>query len=173
MWDLPRPGIELMSLGLQGGFLTTGLPGKPSLFILCLVVVWGFPCGLDSKESACNAGDLSSLPGLGRSPREENGFFTPVFLPGDNHGQRSLVGCSPWACKESDTTEWLTLSFLLSLKVGCWNRPWSLLMVLFPSVCQILLHVFQYSVAKNICLKLVYLPDGYILLWSQNLSLYN
>ena len=30
---------------------------------------------------------------------------TPVFLPGDSHGQRSLVGCSPWVHKESDTTK--------------------------------------------------------------------
>ena len=34
---------------------------------------------------------------------------TPVFLPGEFHGQRSLVNYSPWDCKESDTTEWLTL----------------------------------------------------------------
>ena len=33
---------------------------------------------------------------------------TPVFLPGESHGQRSLVGCSPWGCKESDTTEQLS-----------------------------------------------------------------
>ena len=30
---------------------------------------------------------------------------TPVFLPGESHGQRSLVGCSPWGHTESDTTE--------------------------------------------------------------------
>ena len=30
---------------------------------------------------------------------------TPVFLPGESHGQRSLAGYSPWGCKESDTTE--------------------------------------------------------------------
>ena len=35
--------------------------------------VWGFPGGSDGKESACNAGDLGSIPGLGRSPGEENG----------------------------------------------------------------------------------------------------
>ena len=35
---------------------------------------------------------------------------TPVFLPGEFHGQRSLVGYSPWGHKESDTTELLTLS---------------------------------------------------------------
>ena len=34
---------------------------------------WGFPGGSDGKESACNAGDLSSIPGSGRSPREGNG----------------------------------------------------------------------------------------------------
>ena len=33
----------------------------------------GFPGGLDSKESACNAGDLASIPGSGRSPEEGNG----------------------------------------------------------------------------------------------------
>ena len=33
---------------------------------------------------------------------------TPVFLPGKSHGQRSLVGYSPWACKELDTTEQLS-----------------------------------------------------------------
>ena len=30
---------------------------------------------------------------------------TPIFLPGESHGQRSLAGCSPWGCKELDTTE--------------------------------------------------------------------
>ena len=34
--------------------------------------VMGFPCGSDSKESACNAGDLGSIPGSGRSPGEGN-----------------------------------------------------------------------------------------------------
>ena len=36
--------------------------------------------------------------------------FTPVFLPGETYGHRSLAGSSPWGQKESDTTEWLTLS---------------------------------------------------------------
>ena len=35
---------------------------------------------------------------------------TPVFLPGESHGQRRLVVYSPWGCKESDTTELHTLS---------------------------------------------------------------
>ena len=36
---------------------------------------------------------------------------TPILLPGEPHGQRSLVGCSPWGCKESDMTEQLHFHF--------------------------------------------------------------
>ena len=39
---------------------------------------------------------------------------TPVLLPGESHGRRSLVGCSPWGLKESDTTERLHFYFSLS-----------------------------------------------------------
>ena len=43
---------------------------------------------------------------------------TPVFLPGKSHGQRNLAGCSPWGCKESDTTEGR------SMHTGAWlPRP--------------------------------------------------
>ena len=57
---------------------------------------------------------------------------TPVLLPGKSHGQRSLVGCSPWGCEESDTTEWLHFDFLLSrtgegngnpLQCSCLENP--------------------------------------------------
>ena len=67
----------------------------------------GLPERLRCKESACSAGALGSIPGLGRSPEEENGSS---ILPGEFHGQRSLVGYSPWGCKESDMTELLTFS---------------------------------------------------------------
>ena len=40
------------------------------------MILRGFPGGLDGKASACNAGDLGSIPGLGRSPGEGNG--TPL-----------------------------------------------------------------------------------------------
>ena len=39
---------------------------------------------------------------------------TPVLLPGKSHGRRSLVGCSPWGCSESDMTEQLHFHFSLS-----------------------------------------------------------
>ena len=65
--------------------------------------------GQSGKESACNAGDaedLGSIPGLGRSiPWRRAWQPTPGFLPERFHGQRSLVGYSPWGHKELDTTE--------------------------------------------------------------------
>ena len=65
----------------------------------------------------CKAGDLGSIPGLGRSPGERRDWQpTPVFLPGEFYGQRSLVGYSPWGLKEWDTTEWLTRPLLLLLR---------------------------------------------------------
>ena len=45
-----------------------------------------FPCGSAGEEFACNAGDVSSVPGLGRSPGEGKEIPTPVFWPGEFHG---------------------------------------------------------------------------------------
>ena len=66
-----------------------------------------FPGGSDGKASARNAGDLGSIPGMGRSLGERHG--NPLQYPclEKFHGWRSLVGYSPWCHKESDTTEWL------------------------------------------------------------------
>ena len=66
---------------------------------------WGVPKDSDGKESACKVSDPGSVPGSGRSPGEGNGNRTPVFLPGESYEQRSLMGYSPWGCKESDMTE--------------------------------------------------------------------
>ena len=48
-------------------------------------------------------------------PLERRWQPTPVSLPRKSHGERSLVGCSPWGHKESGTTERLTLTYLLTL----------------------------------------------------------
>ena len=65
------------------------------------------------KNSPASAGDLrdvSSIPGpwVKKIPWRRKGQPTPVFLPGELHGQRSLAGCSLWGCKDSDTTERLS-----------------------------------------------------------------
>ena len=64
-----------------------------------------FPGASDGKVSVYNAGDLGSIPGSGRSPGEGNGNPLQLLLPGKSHGQRSLVGYSPWGRKELDTIE--------------------------------------------------------------------
>ena len=59
-------------------------------------------------ESTCNAGDACRHgfdPWVGKIPGRRVWQPTPVFLPGESHRQRSLVGYSPWGHKESDTTE--------------------------------------------------------------------
>ena len=65
----------------------------------------GSPGGSDSKESACNAGDLGSIPRLGRSPGGEHGNPFQNSCLENSHGQKNLAGYSPWGCKESDTTK--------------------------------------------------------------------
>ena len=64
------------------------------------LVFWGFPCGSAGKESACNAGDLGSIPGVGKIPWRRERLPTPVFWPGEFHGLYN-----PWGHKESDTIE--------------------------------------------------------------------
>ena len=51
-------------------------------------------------ESACKVGDPGSIPGLERFPWRRKWQSTPVFLPGEFHRQRRLVGYSPWGHKE-------------------------------------------------------------------------
>ena len=58
-------------------------------------------------------GDSGSIPGSGRSPGEGKWQPTPVFLPGESHGWRSLVDYSPWGRKELDTTDRVHFNFHL------------------------------------------------------------
>ena len=62
----------------------------------------GLVRGSGGKELACSAGDVGLIPGWGRSPGEGNG--NPLQYSGleNPHGQRSLVGYSPWGRRESD-----------------------------------------------------------------------
>ena len=76
----------------------------------------GFPDVSDDKESTCNARDLGSIPGWGRSPEGENGMSLCLENP---HGQRSLVGHNPWGRKESDMTEQLSTAQHICLAAQC------------------------------------------------------
>ena len=74
--------------------------------------ILGFSGGSCGKEPSCNAGDPGSTPGLGKSQGEGNGNSLQCTCPGEFHGQRSLMGYSPWGHKESDVTERITLTLL-------------------------------------------------------------
>ena len=67
------------------------------------------PGGPSGRESACNVGGLVD-PWVGKIPWRRERLPTPVFLPGESQGQRSLAGYRPWGLKELDTTEQLTFS---------------------------------------------------------------
>ena len=68
----------------------------------------GFPGGSDGKESFFNVGHLGLIPGLGRSPGGGHGNQFQYSCLENPHGQRSLVGYSPWGHKDADVTEQLT-----------------------------------------------------------------
>ena len=74
--------------------------------------------GSEGKVSACSAGDPGSIPGSGRCPGE--GIGNPLqYLPGESHGQRNLVGYSPWGHKKSDMTERLSTINAYSCVLNC------------------------------------------------------
>ena len=71
----------------------------------------GFPGGAEVKASAFNVGDLGSIPGLGRPPWRRKWQPTPIFLSGESHGRRSLVGYSPWVAKSWTRLSDFTFTF--------------------------------------------------------------
>ena len=83
------------------------------------ICFWVFPDNSVGKESACNTGDPSSVPGSGRFTGEGIGY------PLQYSGLENSVN-SPWGHKESDTTEWLSLSlrFQVFLKFSLWLLQW-------------------------------------------------
>ena len=68
------------------------------------------------KNPSANAGDARFDPWVGKIPWGRKWQLTPVFLPGESHGQRSLEGYTPWCSKESDMTEHLNTSLSYTLK---------------------------------------------------------
>ena len=90
----------------------------------------GFPGGSDGKESACNAGDLVSIYGLGRSPGGGHGNPLQDSCLENPDGQRSLAGYST----ESDTIEQLSTQHLSNCTFYLsWHRPLCSRSILFCS----------------------------------------
>ena len=73
--------------------------------ILGYLGIFCFPSGSVGKESACNTEDQVQ-PWVRKIPWRKEWQSTPVFLPGEFHGQRSLLDYSPWACRVGQ--DWAT-----------------------------------------------------------------
>ena len=123
---------------------------------------WGFPGGSDGKESACNARDLGSIRGLGRSPGEGNGNplqYSCLENPMDR-GVWQVIS-SPWGRKELDKTERLTLSLLCECdrwhfqEEASTTIAWSCHFLYFP-------HYETNNVPDNSCHFLLVLNDSSI-----------
>ena len=74
--------------------------------------IFRFPAWCNTKESTCQCRKCKRCgfsPWAGKIHWRRKWQPTPVFLPGESHGQRGLVGYSPWGCKELDTTEQLSM----------------------------------------------------------------
>ena len=69
---------------LYSGFIQSSEEKGKVIFNILFYIAVGFPGGLDGKESACNAGDLGSIHGSGRSPGEENGNPLPYSCLGNS-----------------------------------------------------------------------------------------
>ena len=80
------------------------------------------------QEAICSAGDplqcrrLRFEPWVGKIPWRRAWQLTPVFLLGKFHGEKNLVGYSPWGSKELDTTEGLSMHTHVSLQ-GLHHEP--------------------------------------------------
>ena len=126
----PDQGSNLRPLHCKVGSEPVDHRGRPIFsFFLNNILVWNnfrftggckdgtdsccmdFPSGVSGKEPTCQCrgpGRHGSSSWVGAIPWRRAWQPTPVFLPGESHGQRSLAGGSPWGHTESDTTEAMT-----------------------------------------------------------------
>ena len=99
---------------VRGSLARTGTPtsshtneGLPD-FYPYLTIMRTFQGAIAAKNPLANAGNINNsdlILRLRRFPWRRPWQPTPILLPGESHGQRSLAGCSPWGQKESDTIE--------------------------------------------------------------------
>ena len=149
----PSPSASVLPINIQGWF---------PLELICLISLqskrlsrvfsstiqkhrfFSFPGSSDCKESACNAGELLSIPVSGRSPGEGNGYpLQYSWLV--NFMDR---GYSPCCCKELDMAEWLTLSdfFMVQLSHLYVTTGKSIALIMWTFVSKVT------SLLFNICL---------------------
>ena len=109
----------LLTLHLRMDTSIVSIPWRLWIMLRCTwenrclfrILIFSFGCiprsgiagGSNGKESTCNAGDLGSIPGLGRSPGEGHGNPLQYSCLENPHGQSSLAGCGPWGLRVGHT----------------------------------------------------------------------
>ena len=94
--------------GCHGDISYPGPPNEATEIGVVTLSISIFPAGTSGKESACQCWRHKRHgfnPWVMKIPWGRKWQRTPVFLPGKFQGQRSLMGCSPWGRRDSDTTE--------------------------------------------------------------------
>ena len=134
-----QPCLQKYSMAITFPPLFRSNHSRRRLLYTFIPLLWGFPGGSDGKESACNAGDLGSIPGLGRSPGEghmaTHSSIKAWRIPWDSleKGKAThssiLAWRTPWTKKpgrlqsmrsqESYTTERLSLSIFTPTSKLC------------------------------------------------------
>ena len=87
-------------------------------FYKAFTLNWDFPLGSEGKESDCQWRRPGFNPWVRDIPWRRKWWPISIFLPGEPHGQRSLVGYNPWGRKGLDTAEQLNTT-----DKGSWNQP--------------------------------------------------
>ena len=133
MWDLPGPGIELVSPALAGGFITTEPPGSPGLN--CFLIHSWFQ--IEDKNPISSRFFFffkvkKFLYEVEFNTRRRQWHPTPLLLPGKSRGRRSLVGCSPWG--HEVRRDWGTSLSLFTFMY--WRRKWQPTPVFLPGEFQ-------------------------------------
>ena len=108
------PNFTQPSGGPRIGLPPTPPPTEGSMeTIVYLLVAWGFPSGASDKEPACQYRRCKRCrfdPWVRKIPRRRAWQPTPVFLPGESHGERTLEGYSQPMGSEKDRHDWSDLA---------------------------------------------------------------
>ena len=139
------PSLSKVAIWGSGKDRNRGLPCNPEqipseaaarnqtlLFLCCFEGIFandqvnlrGLPWWLSGKESTCQCRSLGFKPWVGKTPWRREWQPTLVSLSRKSHGQKNLAGYSPWGCKKSDTTKWLSLCKLYKNRFQARFHSW-------------------------------------------------
>ena len=115
------------------------VPSSPAMYIYQVLSIFvGFPGGSAVEESSCQCRRRRRCKfdsWFWKIPWRRKWQPTPVFLTGESHRHRGLVGYSPWGCKESDMTDHALSSTFIET---CWAQEWY-------SACLLVLRILEKS----------------------------